>query len=46
MSVLLGDGGGIAHGALRNEKTLRTLVELRRQLDAQRMAKKSRVQRW
>ena len=46
VSALLLAGGGIAHGALRNEKTLRTLVELRRRLDAQRLAKKSRVQRW
>jgi hypothetical protein len=46
LSALLGAGGGIAHGALRNEKTLKTLVELRRQLDARRQAKRAKLQRW
>ena len=45
LSALLGAGGGIAHGALRNEKTLKTLVELRRQLDARRQAKRAKLQR-
>ena len=48
LHLLLSSGGGIAHGALRDEKTLENLTKLRRQLDRKRASSKSlfRLERW
>ena len=48
LHLLLSGGGGIAHGALRDEKTLESLTKLRRQLDRRRASSKSlfRLERW